>query len=389
MEIVYKLATRSAFSVVIVYPVISALTLGIFVKLITSLAGQSINKILGYTILIFVCVLFCVQIVYKNTFTTPFAFSIAFGEAGGVHALTEFADQTQMAIIKNAVWIMISLLPIVALIPLGRKFGLFKMAEKKENWILLITFLGVHIIGLISLLFSGDDGYTPKVLYYDHFVNEIGFDKLGVITSTKLDLKECILGVSDYLEKIEEEQRAREVFTLQFVEKSVEYQFLYEKDNIMKELVKMLLFDILVGNNDRHFYNWAVIRSITQSFKPRFSPIYDTARGLFWNNDDESLRRRLKNNPEAYIKKYCKGSRPKIGWDGENDINHFKLLSKIYENEFYQSKNEIKALFLQCDTAKMFRTIDSEFSKMLCPERIQMIKMCLEHRYNEIMRILE
>ena len=78
-----------------------------------------------------------------------------------------------------------------------------------------------------------------------------------------------------------------------------------------------------------------------------------------------------------------------IGWDGENDINHFKLLSKIYENEFYLSKNGIKALFLQCDTAKMFRTIDSEFSKMLCPERIQMIKMCLEHRYNEIMRILE
>ena len=207
LEIVYKLATRSAFSVEIVYPVISALTLGIFVKLITSLAGQSINKILGYTILIFVCVLFCVQIVYKNTFTTPFAFSIAFGEAGGVHALTEFADQTQTAIIKNVVWIIISLLPIVALIPLGRKFGLFKMAEKKENWILLIIFLGVHIIGLISLLFSGDDGYTPKVLYYDHFVNEIGFDKLGVITSTKLDLKESILGVSDYLEKIEEEQK--------------------------------------------------------------------------------------------------------------------------------------------------------------------------------------
>ena len=197
------------------------------------------------------------------------------------------------------------------------------------------------------------------------------------------------VGDKDLVEKIEEEQRAREVFTLQFVEKSIEYQFYFEKENIMRELVKMLLFDILVGNNDRHFYNWAVIRSITQSFKPRFSPIYDTARGLFWNNDDESLRKRLKNNPEAFIKKYCKGSRPKIGWDGENDINHFKLLSKIYENEFYLSQNEIKALFLQCDLAKMFKIIDTEFSKMLCPERIQMIKMCLEHRYNEIMRILE
>ena len=66
-----------------------------------------------------------------------------------------------------------------------------------------------------------------------------------------------------------------------------------------------------------------------------------------------------------------------------------KVLIRIYENEFYLSKKEIKALFLRCDTAKMFRTIDSEFSKMLSPERIQMIKLCLEHRYNEIMSIIE
>lgn len=196
------------------------------------------------------------------------------------------------------------------------------------------------------------------------------------------------MGDKDIVEKIEEEQRAREVFTLQFVEKSVEYQFPDEKESIMKELVKMLLFDILVGNNDRHFYNWAVIRSITQSFRPRFSPVYDTARGLFWNNDDESLRKRLENNPEAFIKKYSNGSRPKIGWDGEKDINHFKLLSKISENEFYLSRNEIKALFLQCDLAKMFKIIDAEFSRLFCCERIQIVKMCLEYRYNEIMRIL-
>ena len=60
-----------------------------------------------------------------------------------------------------------------------------------------------------------------------------------------------------------------------------------------------------------------------------------------------------------------------------------------YEGAKYGLQNEIKALFLQCDLAKMFKIIDTEFSKMLCPERIQMIKMCLEHRYNEIMRILE
>lgn len=206
LEIIYKFATGSSFSMAVVYPVISAVTLGLFVKLLTSLVGARLNKILGYTLVVIICLIFCVQIVYKNTFTTPFAFSIAFGEAGGVNALTEFADLTMNAVLKNIFWIILTILPVAALIPAGRKLNLFETSEKKESILLTATFLGVHVIGLIALLFSGSDGYTPKVLYYDRFVSEIGFDKLGVITSTKLDLKDTIFGVSDNLAEIDEKQ---------------------------------------------------------------------------------------------------------------------------------------------------------------------------------------
>ena len=206
LEIIYKLATGSSFSAALVYPVISAVTLGIFVKFITSLAGVKLNKILGYTLVVFICIIFCVQIVYKNTFTTPVAFSIAFGEAGGVNALTEFADLTINAVLKNIIWIIMAMLPVAALIPAGRKLKLFETSERKESILLAVTFVGVHVMGLIALLFSGSNGYTPKVLYYDHFVSEIGFEKLGVITSTKLDLKETIFGVSDNLDDIDEKQ---------------------------------------------------------------------------------------------------------------------------------------------------------------------------------------
>ena len=41
LEIIYKLATGSSFSAALVYPVISAVTLGIFVKFITSLLGYT------------------------------------------------------------------------------------------------------------------------------------------------------------------------------------------------------------------------------------------------------------------------------------------------------------------------------------------------------------
>lgn len=87
----------------------------------------------------------------------------------------------------------------------------------------------------------------------------------------------------------------------------------------MNHLVRLLLYDALVGNNDRHFYNWGIVRSIKQSFQPYFSPVYDTARGLFWNDDDDKIIRCTSDRQHRinYIIKYCRKSRPKLGWEGE------------------------------------------------------------------------
>lgn len=53
----------------------------------------------------------------------------------------------------------------------------------------------------------------------------------------------------------------------------------------------MLVFDAIVGNNDRHFYNWGVIVDLKGMKPPRFSPVYDTARGLFWNQSEEWIEK--------------------------------------------------------------------------------------------------
>jgi hypothetical protein len=58
------------------------------------------------------------------------------------------------------------------------------------------------------------------------------------------------LGDKDFVEKIEEQQLSRDLFTLQFVEKALDYIFPYQKNELMQELVKMLLFDALVGNRE-------------------------------------------------------------------------------------------------------------------------------------------
>ena len=194
----------------------------------------------------------------------------------------------------------------------------------------------------------------------------------------------------EFVEEIEEQQLARDFFTLQFTKDALEFTFPFQWESILKEFVKMLLFDALVGNNDRHFYNWGVVRHIESKNEPYFSPVYDTARGLFWNEPEKKVLALWKdtNRLQAYMSKYCKNSRPKIGWEGAKNINHFKLVYNIYKHEFGISKSEINNLFLRSGFEKMIKSIELNFSGILGIERTKLIISCLNFRYSEISKLI-
>lgn len=195
---------------------------------------------------------------------------------------------------------------------------------------------------------------------------------------------------SQFVEEVDKQKLTREWFTLQFVESAVANMFLYRKDEIMHELSKLVIFDALVGNNDRHFFNWGVVRSIEGRFQPYFSPIYDTARGLFWNYSEAKLTDIVEVNKtiDSHIRKYCNGSRPKIGWENEKNLNHFRLFEKIYVNEYYISADEIKKLLDLSVLESMLMEVRKNFHSLMTVNRITMICKCLEYRFNELRKIL-
>ena len=193
-----------------------------------------------------------------------------------------------------------------------------------------------------------------------------------------------------FVKSVEEANLSREIFTLQFVEQAVAKAFPDEKEAIMGDLVKLLLFDAMVGNNDRHYYNWAVIQPFDKRMKARLSPIYDTARGLFWNASDEQLAMRIKQKDIArYVKKYSDSSKPKLGWKDAGDLNHFRMVKEIYDSQFYITRDEIRHLFSSEMLAGMKETIRKEFGRLLSKERTLMINECLDYRYKTIWEVIQ
>lgn len=193
-----------------------------------------------------------------------------------------------------------------------------------------------------------------------------------------------------FVESVEKANLSRNFFTLQFVELAVNKAFPQEKDAIMNDLVKLLLFDAMVGNNDRHYYNWAVIQPFDNKGKVRFSPVYDTARGLFWNASDDQLAMRIRQKDvERYIKKYSDGSKPKLGWNDAGDLNHFRMVKEIFDNHFYITQDDVRNLFRQETIVAMKEMIKKEFTPFFSNERLLMINECLDYRYNTIWEIIK
>lgn len=192
------------------------------------------------------------------------------------------------------------------------------------------------------------------------------------------------------LEEIEKDGLARKFFTFQFAEKAISRVFPDDAKQILKDFVRMLVFDAITGNNDRHFYNWGVIKDIKRRKCPKFAPIYDSARGLFWNHSEIKIEQwhNDQHQIDKRVKKYSEDSRPKIGWEEVDDLNHFELVEHIFKE-----RSEYREICLSLINKEkldlMIRFLESDFSSYLTSKRMDLIKKCLIYRFNRLSAIIQ
>lgn len=194
---------------------------------------------------------------------------------------------------------------------------------------------------------------------------------------------------SQFVHEIEEEGKARDFFTIKFTQDSISHLFPNHSGLIFKAFIRMVFFDAIVGNNDRHFYNWGVIRSVRDDgSEPCFSPIYDTARGLFWNYSEEKIVN-LHNGSHSLaneITKYTQKSLPKLGWESVQNINHFKLVEHIITD--LDHFNLLKEMVGEEIKQNCINLLEDEFTSLLSRERINLVKTCLSKRFELLNSLL-
>ena len=128
---------------------------------------------------------------------------------------------------------------------------------------------------------------------------------------------------------------SNEPYSLQMIENCIEGLISIEK------IYKFIIFDVLIGNSDRHHSNWAIINKRTKSEKFNnvmdvsfdLAPLYDNGSSLCAYVNEEDVDSILKDEKRLNSLIYTK-SKSTIGWENERPIKHFELLKKLREYSY-------------------------------------------------------
>ncbi len=184
----------------------------------------------------------------------------------------------------------------------------------------------------------------------------------------------------------------QEKFTVQFTEEVLLRMYPKVGPQLVRDFCKLLVFDAYVGNTDRHFQNFAVISSIESTTPPRFSPTYDTARGLWWNFPDQRVKGivgRKSNTRDHQIRAYCDRSEPRVGWDGVGKLNHLELLQKLVTTSPFVEKSWIAEHFCDQNLKKCVNLVQSDYRELFSEERRFLIVETLQMRHRLFWRAVE
>lgn len=187
-----------------------------------------------------------------------------------------------------------------------------------------------------------------------------------------------------FVREVEEKKMERDIFSFQEAKKAIQNQFSHHAHQLLIAFVKMMVLDAIIGNNDRHFYNWGVIVDVREKKPPRFAPVFDTARGFFWNEREDRLNGFLKDN--AKFQKYINLARPKIGWDGALELNHFEVIQRLLEN-YPELISPAAFLLEEHKKAEVLQFIRLDMSNFLTPLRVELITKCFCARFSHVAQL--
>lgn len=191
MEVVFKISVfKTLFDAGLLFMILFSVPAGLFLYILSTIFKPTINRIISIFLTAAVTVVYLVQVVYYQIFSTFFAlFSV-----NGAGQVLQFWHEILIAVGKNTVTIIFLILPLLFIIIYGKKMI---PAEKTA-----LSFKG--IVAGMAVLFqlfttllinSADQGVlSTHFLYSESIIPDLSVGRFGMLTTARLDVKHLVWG---------------------------------------------------------------------------------------------------------------------------------------------------------------------------------------------------
>lgn len=163
----------------------------------------------------------------------------------------------------------------------------------------------------------------------------------------------------------------------------------------IEKFYKVIIFDILIGNSDRHHSNWAirpkrhpVDENNTIKITTEICPLYDNGSSLcaYEDNSDLSIFIKDKMKFEALVNTKSKSA---IGWENERPIRQFDLLQKLKDTSYSLTIQYIEKIKSNI-TENSVDSILNEFDNNIISEDMKkLLKMYILERRKRMLEIYD
>lgn len=160
----------------------------VFFLLCTAFSPR-VNRVLAVAVLVLMSTLFASQLVYYQIFTTFYTVY----SAANASQVFQFWREALLGIVSRPVILLLLFLPVIAAIVLRRRLN-FAPTTWAWRGILVVAVLMFYGGGVAAVHANDDGPASAYVLYYQRSVPRQSVERLGLITTMRLDVQRLLFG---------------------------------------------------------------------------------------------------------------------------------------------------------------------------------------------------
>ncbi len=184
LELLYHTWIFESIGFDFIFPVLFSLSAGSVLYLLISLINVEARRILSIVVILIIILVYGTQLIYFCIFQQPLSL-ISVGGAGDAF---QFWDVIIEAIIKNWIAVILCFVPLIVFIVISKNRVLTKEGPKSTSFSLLFSVISFSF-AIICVNLTGDSPVSQNTLYYKISSPELSFNRLGVLTSMRLDFQ--------------------------------------------------------------------------------------------------------------------------------------------------------------------------------------------------------